>query len=97
VKGEEVWKAIWSMEVPNTVKVFCWRACNNILPTKTNFFLKRVVDNMKCPCCEFEDETILHLLWECPAAREGWGGDKPHVFINALAVYLILKLYLNML
>jgi hypothetical protein len=75
VKGEEVWKAIWSMEVPNTVKVFRWRACNNILPTKTNLFLKRVVDNMKCPCCEFEDETILHVLWECPASRDVWGGQ----------------------
>jgi len=25
---------------------------------------------MKCPCCEFEDETILHVLWECPAAKD---------------------------
>jgi hypothetical protein len=26
-----------------------------------------------------------------------YGGDKLHVFINALVVYLILKLYLKML
>jgi hypothetical protein len=63
------------MEVPNTVKVFCWRACNNILPAKTNIFLKRVVNNMKCHCCEFEDETILHVLWECSAAMDVWEGQ----------------------
>jgi hypothetical protein len=84
------------MEIPNTVKVFCWRTWNNILPTKTNIFHKRVADNMKCPCCEFEDETILHVLWECPATRDVWG-DKLPIFINALVVHLILKLYLNML
>jgi hypothetical protein len=57
------------------VKDFCWKACNNILPTKTNIFHKRVVDNMKCSCCEFEDETILHMLWECQATRDVWGGQ----------------------
>jgi hypothetical protein len=50
------------VEVPNMVKVCCWRACNNILPTKTNRVHKRVVDNMKSPCCEFEDETNLQVL-----------------------------------
>jgi hypothetical protein len=65
-KGEEIWKVLWAMEVPNTVKLFCWRACNNLLPTKTNLFFKKVVDNMKCPCCEADDETIIHALWECP-------------------------------
>jgi len=29
---------------------------------------------MKCPCCESEDETIIHTLWECPAAIDVWGG-----------------------
>jgi hypothetical protein len=29
---------------------------------------------MKCPYCEFEDETIIHALWECPAAHDVWGG-----------------------
>jgi hypothetical protein len=28
------WKTLWSLQVPNSTKVFLWRACNNILPTK---------------------------------------------------------------
>jgi hypothetical protein len=89
-KGEEVWKAIWALEVPNTVKLFTWRACNNLLPTKVNLFHKRVVDTMQCPCCGIEDETIYHALWECPAARDVWGG-KNLVFKNVIVLEQILK------
>jgi hypothetical protein len=33
-EGAEVWKAIWALQVPNSVKLFIWRACHNILPTR---------------------------------------------------------------
>ena len=44
--GREVWKAIWNLRVPNKIKVFSWRACRSILPTRVNLSKKRiVVDN----------------------------------------------------
>jgi len=64
---------IWSLRVPNPVKVFMWKACHNILPTKENLFKRRVVDNKLCPCCEREEETTLHALWGCPSAQDVWG------------------------
>jgi hypothetical protein len=73
-KGHEVWKAIWSLEVPNSMKLFMWKACNDLLPTKANLFHRRVVEAKSCPCCTIEDETTLHALWSCPAARDVWGG-----------------------
>ena len=30
------WKGLWSFRVPNKVKHFTWRACNNALPTVVN-------------------------------------------------------------
>jgi len=72
-KGQEVWKSIWSMEVPNSVKLFMWKACNDLLPTKTNLFKRKVVEDPKCPCCTLEEETTFHVLWSCPAARDVWG------------------------
>jgi hypothetical protein len=33
-KGKEVWKCLWSLEVPQVVKTFMWRSFNNALPTK---------------------------------------------------------------
>ena len=33
---KQLWKTIWSAEVPNKIKNFVWRACQNIIPTKSN-------------------------------------------------------------
>jgi hypothetical protein len=62
-----VWKAIWDMKVPNSVKLFNWRACQNILPTRVNLFQRKVVDDCSCPCCGSEEETTIHAVWSCPA------------------------------
>jgi ribonuclease HI len=71
-KGQKVWKAIWSLEVPNSVKLFMWKASNDLLPTKANLFKRKVVEAKSCPCCTLEEETTFHALWSCPAARDVW-------------------------
>jgi len=73
------WQDIWSLKAPNSVKMFMWRASRNILPTKSNLFLKRVVDSKTCPCCLIEDEDVLHDLWSCPAVQDIWGCG-PRIF-----------------
>jgi len=73
-EGVTVWKAIWALQVPNSVKLFIWRACHNILPTRMKLFQKKVLKDSSCPCCGAVDETICHILWECPAAQDVWVG-----------------------
>ena len=34
--GFQVWKKLWKLRVPNKIKVFGWRACHEILPTRVN-------------------------------------------------------------
>ncbi|KAK4559009.1 hypothetical protein RGQ29_008306 [Quercus rubra] len=53
--GREVWKAIWNLRVPNKIKVFSWRACRSILPTRVNLSKKRIT----------KLETEIHALWNC--------------------------------
>ena len=38
--GKEVWPAIWKLRILSKIKVFGWRACNEILPTKLNLSKK---------------------------------------------------------
>jgi hypothetical protein len=74
-EGVEVWKAIWALQVPSPVKLFIWRACHNILPTRVNLTQKKVLEDSSCPCCGEAVETICHTFWECPVARVVWGGN----------------------
>jgi hypothetical protein len=69
----EVWRVLWSLQIPNPVKVFLWKACHNLLPTKANLFTRKVVDNNCCPVCLIEEENIFHALWGCSGAKDVWG------------------------
>jgi len=79
-----MWKVIWSLSVPNLVKVFLWKVGHNILPTMANLYKRRVVEEPLCPCCKLEEETITHALWTCPAARDVWGSG-PRIFQKSSA------------
>jgi hypothetical protein len=59
--------------VPNSTKVFMWRAYHNILPTKENLKQRGIVNDDLCQFCYLERETVLHVIWECPVAHDVWG------------------------
>ncbi|XP_042952141.1 uncharacterized protein LOC122289229 [Carya illinoinensis] len=66
------WSSLWSLNIPNATKVFLWRACLNALPTRANLKVRKVVEDTACPICSQPSETIEHVLWECPSARDVW-------------------------
>lgn len=43
-----LWKSIWSLEVPNKYKNMVWQACKNSLPTKLNLTRNIIIDNPTC-------------------------------------------------
>jgi hypothetical protein len=44
-KGTNVWCSLWNLQVPNPIKMFLWRACNDILPTRKNLLKRRMIDD----------------------------------------------------
>jgi hypothetical protein len=60
---------IWSSQVPPKIRLFMWRACLNILPTRTNLFDKGILHSFSCQWCEDESETLSHVLWQCDFAQ----------------------------
>jgi hypothetical protein len=69
-KGKIVWKTIWALNVPNAVKMFMWKACNDLLPKKMNLLHRGVIHNALCPICKREVDTVKHILWSYPAAQD---------------------------
>ncbi len=67
-----LWSVIWSTQVPPKVRFFMWRACLDILPTKTKLFGKGLIHTVSCLWCEEEPELSAHVLWQCEFAQRIW-------------------------
>ncbi|KAJ0085033.1 hypothetical protein Patl1_07264 [Pistacia atlantica] len=56
------WKKLWKLPITNAEKLFLWKACQDILPTKCNLVKKRVIEDPFCSFCCSEEEDVLHAL-----------------------------------
>ena len=73
--GKRIWAALWKLKILNRVKVFAWRACNDILPMKMNLANQRIITDAVCPICTRFPETVVHVLWDCSAAQDVWASS----------------------
>ena len=71
-QDQSLLKRLWSLNVPLKVQTFMWRACCNVVPTKSNLAWRKVQIDPKCFFYSQQDETTEHILWECPFARNVW-------------------------
>ena len=64
---KKFWKGIWQIRVPNKIRHFVWRMCNNALPTLVNLHRRNIVPNLTCTQCHNLPEDSLHAVWYCEA------------------------------
>ncbi|XP_050217472.1 uncharacterized protein LOC126668311 [Mercurialis annua] len=64
------WKMLWKLPVPNKIKVFVWRCIHDGLPSGAAL-QQRLRTPSECKFCGAH-ETLMHLLYLCPAARQVW-------------------------
>jgi hypothetical protein len=72
VSNTPLWRSIWQLQIPRTVILFLWRACNEILPTKENLCRCHIMDDPLCPMCGMEGDSTVHAIWNCPTAQAVW-------------------------
>lgn len=70
---------IWTLKIPGMVKMFMCRAGNDLFATKKNLYNRKSSKDPLCPICNSEEETILHIFWQCPAANDSWAEDRSPV------------------
>ena len=58
----QVWKEIWSLNVPKKIQQFMWRATNNSLPTKCNLAKRKILPDPICESCRKSHEDTLYAL-----------------------------------
>lgn len=66
--GKQVQTNLWKLRIPNKIKVFGWRACQEIFPTHVNLAKRRVIIDNVCQCCNIFPEFRVHALWDCGVA-----------------------------
>ena len=68
----ELFNRLWRTVVPERVKLFMWLAMNQVLMTNVERHQRHLCDSNICPVCKSGQETILHILRECPAMAGIW-------------------------
>lgn len=68
------WSFLWDLKVPPKIRIFVWKLCNKILPTK--HFLARRLTNYNihpyCTQCNTENENVKHIFKDCRVAKQCW-------------------------
>jgi ribonuclease HI len=73
---QKIWDLIWKCNVPQKVKVFCWRAANNCLANQENKKKRNLERSEICCICGNETEDVSHALSRCPHAVHLWEAMK---------------------
>ncbi|GKV09429.1 hypothetical protein SLEP1_g20934 [Rubroshorea leprosula] len=60
---------IWSLDIPEKVRLLTWSAYRNVVPTKDNLHKKCVDIDLECPMCGVERESVFHCFMSCSIAR----------------------------
>jgi len=60
---KKFWKTLWQLQVPNKIKHFVWKACNDALPTKANLHYRHVTDSDTNDLCKEHPKDTIHALW----------------------------------
>ncbi|KAK8550128.1 hypothetical protein V6N12_038858 [Hibiscus sabdariffa] len=66
------WTRIWSLKVPQRVKVFLWITAHQRLLTNVERVRRHIASSDMCGLCLSEPEDIDHVLRRCEKAKDLW-------------------------
>ncbi|CAN1792677.1 Putative ribonuclease H protein At1g65750 [Linum perenne] len=72
-----VWDCIWRWNGPNKIKHFLWLATHNRLLTNVERNRRHLTNQVICPRCSVQNESLSHVLFDCPFALQVWGECLP--------------------
>ncbi|CAN1810691.1 Putative ribonuclease H protein At1g65750 [Linum perenne] len=77
------WKRIWQWVGPNRVKHFLWLASHGKLLTNAERMRRHMAVNGDCHRCLGIEESVLHVIRDCPFARQVWSSvEAGEVILN---------------
>nr|POE70028.1 putative ribonuclease h protein [Quercus suber] len=71
----QFWRCLWSIQIPHKIRHFACHVACAILLTKKNLVRRNVLVNSTSEECGRFSETLFHLFWKCPKARDTWNSS----------------------
>ncbi|KAH9751892.1 putative reverse transcriptase/RNA-dependent DNA polymerase [Citrus sinensis] len=71
-KGLHHWNLLWTLQLPEKIKIFMWRASHNLLRTADNLWRREILLEPTCQICKQGKEITAHTLLLCKAAKKVW-------------------------
>ncbi|XP_056841774.1 uncharacterized protein LOC130494942 [Raphanus sativus] len=69
---------VWSIPAPGKLRHFMWQTLTGCIATTERLAYRHMGTDRSCPRCGYPEETINHLLFECPPALKVWAlSDNP--------------------
>ncbi|KAH9670686.1 putative reverse transcriptase/RNA-dependent DNA polymerase [Citrus sinensis] len=66
------WNRLWTLQLPEKIKIFMWRASQNLLPTDENLWKKKILVEPYCQVYKQGVESVSHVLVHCKVVRKVW-------------------------
>ena len=67
-----LFERVWKVTVPERVKIFLWLGVNQVIMTNMERYRRHLSENGICQVCKSGDESIIHVLRDCPAMYGLW-------------------------
>jgi hypothetical protein len=86
----EVWGRLWKLPIPNAEKIFLWRACHDILPTKERLYRRKVTKDALCPICLLRRRRVFTSCGAVPRqGMFGVGASKSSIRARLMAQHFV--------
>jgi len=63
---------IWSLNTAPKIKVFLWKMLKGVVAVEDKLRTRGILIEDGCSMCSEKDETLNHILFQCPLARQVW-------------------------
>ncbi|CAN1778824.1 Putative ribonuclease H protein At1g65750 [Linum perenne] len=74
---DPIWRSIWKWSGPSKIKHFLWLASHKRLLTNEERGRRHLSNQVLCPRCSSQTESISHVLYDCGFALQVWRSVLP--------------------
>lgn len=82
------WRVVWDNKLPPRINYFFWLVRKGRLLTNDERVRRRMTIDASCARCGAVQETIMHVLRDCSAAKDVWRQQSIIIVVHGFFFFL---------